>query len=162
MVKIVHNGLVDPQLLFITDEAYFHISSYISSQDTWIWSNGYSLSAPDFVTWHKIGVWCVVNAMWIIGPVFHQKPWTWTSKLGIYWKYFLNSWLMMGSLATFNKTVILCILHKIHSEVFDYRIISTGLWSPRLLNIGDRDLCLWGNLKGKMYRTHLTLLKLSR
>lgn len=100
MLKILHNGLVDPQLLFITDEAYFHISSYINSQDTSVWSNGNSLGAPDSVTWHKIGILCVVNAVWIVGPVFYHKA--------------LNSWLMMkDSMATFNKTALLCILHEI-------------------------------------------------
>jgi hypothetical protein len=36
--KTVHDGFLDPQLLFITDEAYFHLSCYVSSQNTRIWS----------------------------------------------------------------------------------------------------------------------------
>jgi hypothetical protein len=36
MLKNVHNELVDPQLLFITDEAYFHLSGYVNSQNTQI------------------------------------------------------------------------------------------------------------------------------
>jgi transposase len=39
MQKNVHNGLVDPQLLFITNEAYFHLSNYINSQNRRIWSD---------------------------------------------------------------------------------------------------------------------------
>jgi hypothetical protein len=39
MLKNVHDGLVDPQLLFITDEAYFHLSGYVNSQSTRIWSD---------------------------------------------------------------------------------------------------------------------------
>jgi hypothetical protein len=38
MLKNVHDGLVDPQLLFIADEAYFHLSGYVNSQNTRIWS----------------------------------------------------------------------------------------------------------------------------
>jgi hypothetical protein len=38
-------------------------------------------------------------------------------------------------------------------EVFDDRIISTGLWPPRSLDLSVCDFYLWGNLKGKVYRT---------
>jgi hypothetical protein len=37
-------------------------------------------------------------------------------------------------------------------EVFDERIISTGLWSPRSPDLGVCDFYLWENLKGKVYR----------
>jgi hypothetical protein len=39
MLKNVHNGLRDPQLLVIIDEAYFHISGYVIFQNTRIWSD---------------------------------------------------------------------------------------------------------------------------
>jgi hypothetical protein len=32
--KKLHDGLADPQLLFVTDKAYFHFSCYINSQNT--------------------------------------------------------------------------------------------------------------------------------
>jgi hypothetical protein len=37
-------------------------------------------------------------------------------------------------------------------EVFDYRIISTGLWPPRSSELSVRKFYLWENLKGKAYR----------
>jgi hypothetical protein len=36
MMENVHDGLVDPQLLFITDEVNFHLSGYVNSQNTQI------------------------------------------------------------------------------------------------------------------------------
>lgn len=32
MLKNVHNGLVDPELMFRTDEVYLHLNSYVNSQ----------------------------------------------------------------------------------------------------------------------------------
>jgi hypothetical protein len=37
-------------------------------------------------------------------------------------------------------------------EVFNDRIFSTGLWSPRSPDLSVCDICLWENLKGKVYR----------
>jgi hypothetical protein len=34
----MNDGLVDPQLLFITDEARFHVTCFVNSQNTRIWS----------------------------------------------------------------------------------------------------------------------------
>jgi hypothetical protein len=63
MLKNVHDGLIDPQLLFITDEAYFHLSSYVNSQNTRIWSDENPRSVHQ-IPLHdiKIGVWCAVSA----------------------------------------------------------------------------------------------------
>jgi hypothetical protein len=38
MLKNVHDGFVDPQLLFITDNAYFHFSGYVNSRKKRIWN----------------------------------------------------------------------------------------------------------------------------
>jgi hypothetical protein len=70
-LKNVHDGLVDPQLLFITDEASFHLSGYVNSQNTRIWS-GQNTHAVHQTPLHdiKIGVWCALSARGIIGPAF--------------------------------------------------------------------------------------------
>jgi hypothetical protein len=39
MLKNVHDRLPYPQLLFTTDTAYFHLSGYVNSQNTRIWSD---------------------------------------------------------------------------------------------------------------------------
>jgi hypothetical protein len=44
-------GLAHPQLLFITDEAHFHLSGYVNAQNTRIWSEQKSpRSSPDSAT----------------------------------------------------------------------------------------------------------------
>jgi hypothetical protein len=74
MLKNVHDGLVDPQLLFITGKAYFHLSSYVNSQNIIIWSDE-NPHAVDQILLHdiKIGVWCAVSARRIISPVFYHE-----------------------------------------------------------------------------------------
>jgi hypothetical protein len=74
MLKNVHDGLVDPQLLFITDEAYFHLSGYVNSQHTRIWSDE-NPHAVHQTPLHdiKIGVWCAVSVKRIIGPIFYHE-----------------------------------------------------------------------------------------
>jgi hypothetical protein len=71
MLKNVHDGLIDPQLLFITEEAYFHLSGYVHSQNTRIWSDENPHAVHQFPLHDmKIGVWYAVSARRIIGPIF--------------------------------------------------------------------------------------------
>jgi hypothetical protein len=35
----VHDGIVDPQLLFMTDEAWFHVSGRVNAQNARMWSD---------------------------------------------------------------------------------------------------------------------------
>jgi hypothetical protein len=39
-------------------------------------------------------------------------------------------------------------------EVFEDRIISRGLWSPRSPDLSFCNFYLWGNLKGKVYKNN--------
>jgi hypothetical protein len=74
MLKNMHDGLADPLLLFITDEACFHLSGYVNSQNTRIWS-GENPHAIHQTPLHdiKIGVLCAVSARRIIGPIFYYE-----------------------------------------------------------------------------------------
>jgi hypothetical protein len=38
LLQNVHDGIVDPQLVFMTDEAWFHVSDHVSAQNIRIWS----------------------------------------------------------------------------------------------------------------------------
>jgi hypothetical protein len=61
MLENVHNRLVDPQLLFITDKAYFHLSDYLNSQNVWIWHDENSHAFHKMPLHEiKVGVWCGV------------------------------------------------------------------------------------------------------
>jgi hypothetical protein len=60
------------------------------------------------------------------------------------------------SMATFNRIVLLCILHKIMTAL--QYVFSAGLWPPRLPDLSFCDFCLWGTYEGKCTGTYLALL----
>ena len=67
----VHDGILDPQLTFFTDEAWFNLSGYVNSQNNRHWG-----AENPHVTFEiplhdqKIGVWCAISARRIVGPIF--------------------------------------------------------------------------------------------
>jgi hypothetical protein len=154
----VHDGLVDPQLLLIPDEAYVQLSGYVNSQNTRIWSDENTHPVIQ-IPLHdmKIGVWCAVSARRIIGPVFYHE----TVKsdryvrniLEPFFEQLIDDEIQYGCFQQDNA-----IAHTARNsmsalqEVFDDRIISTGLWLPRVPDLSVCDFYLWGNLKGKVYR----------
>jgi hypothetical protein len=70
----VYDGMVDPDFVFYTDEAWFHLSGYVNSQNNRYWSaeNPHSIHE---VPLHdvKIGVWCAISAHRITGPEYLQE-----------------------------------------------------------------------------------------
>ena len=61
-------------LVFFSDEAYFHLSGYVNSQNfrTWAPENPHQfVESPLFP--QKIGVWCAVSRRRIIGPFFFHR-----------------------------------------------------------------------------------------
>jgi hypothetical protein len=58
----VHDGIVDPQPLFMTDVARFHVSGHVSEHNVRIWSDE-SSHAIQQVSLHseKAGVLCAVK-----------------------------------------------------------------------------------------------------
>lgn len=68
MMENMLDGLVDPQLLFINGEGYFHITGYVYSQTTRMWS----AENPHRVHMTKFGVRCAVSARRIIGTIFYH------------------------------------------------------------------------------------------
>lgn len=59
--------------------------------------------------------------------------------------------MMKNNMATFNKTYYTKLVNA-PEEVFNNRIISRGLWSPRLVDLSVCDFYLSRNLKGNVYR----------
>jgi hypothetical protein len=70
----VYDGMIDPDLVSYTDDAWFHLSGYVNSQNNPYWSaeNPHSIHE---VPLHdvKIGVWCAISAKRIIVPVFFEE-----------------------------------------------------------------------------------------
>jgi hypothetical protein len=93
MLRNAHDGLVNPRLLLITDEAYFCLSISVSSQNPWIWSDENShtvhlIPLHDTETRER----CAVSVRRIVGPVLCDR--TLNSDCCIR-NYFLNSWLVV-------------------------------------------------------------------
>jgi hypothetical protein len=70
----VYDGMVDPDLAFYTDEAWFHLSGFVNSQNNRYWSAENLHSVHEVPLYGvKIVVWCAISEHRIIGPVFFQK-----------------------------------------------------------------------------------------
>jgi hypothetical protein len=72
-LQSVHDGEVDPQLVFFSGEAWFSIHGEVNSQNNRYWS----AENPRFIHElplhdERIGVWCAINAHKIIGPIFYD------------------------------------------------------------------------------------------
>jgi hypothetical protein len=67
-LQCVHDGILDPTLLFMSDEAWFHLRGFMNIGH-WDTEN---LHAVNEVPLHdqKFGVWCAVSGRRIIGPIF--------------------------------------------------------------------------------------------
>jgi hypothetical protein len=71
LLQNVHDGIVDSQLLFITNEVWFHVKGHVSAQNVRLWSNGTPHTIQQ-VPYHseEMEVWCALNLLQIIGPLF--------------------------------------------------------------------------------------------
>ncbi|RZC35577.1 hypothetical protein BDFB_015143 [Asbolus verrucosus] len=73
-----NNNLMNDELLnltFFSDEAWFHLSGYINSQNMRMWSTDNPhifIESPLHA--QKIGVWMAVSRRRIIGPFFSISP----------------------------------------------------------------------------------------
>jgi hypothetical protein len=133
----MNDGLVDPHLLFITDKAYFHLSGYVDSQNTRIWSDEnphavHHIPLNDI----KIGLWCAVRARQITGPIFYHE--TVNSDRYVrnilvpFFEQLTDDERQYGYFQHDNATA-----HAARNsmsalqEMFEDKIISTRLWPPR-------------------------------
>ena len=59
--------------VFFTDEASFHLSGYVNSQNyrTWKTENPHNYTETPLHP-QKIGVWCAISRLRIIGPLFFE------------------------------------------------------------------------------------------
>jgi hypothetical protein len=147
LLQNVHDGIADPQLLFLSDEAWFHVGGHVNAQNVRIWSNE-NPHAIHQVPLHseKVGVWCAVSPRRIIGSIFFHN--TVNSDRYIndilipffdqlnaeerHYGYFQQD----ATAHTTNATLVVI------QEVFQDRIISRGLLPPRsqylrLLSLGQ-------------------------
>jgi hypothetical protein len=122
-------------MCFSSDEAWFHLSGYVNSQNSWFWSSENPHLFHE-VPLHsqKIGCWCAISRKRIVGPIFFSE--TVTSE-----KY---QEIIMQSISLLNEEERFCWLqqdgatsHTANStmemlkQFFDDRIMSKNSWPPR-------------------------------
>jgi hypothetical protein len=146
----VRDGIVDPQLLVMTDEVWFHVSGRVNAQNVRIWmtiltlytkchyivkSWGGGCSSPRRITVNSDRY---VND--ILNPFFNQL----TAEERQY-GYFQQD---NATAHTANASMVAI------REVFEDRITSRRLWPPRSPDFSFCDFYLWGNLKGNVYKNN--------
>jgi hypothetical protein len=64
LLQNVHDRIVDPQLLFMTYEVWFHVSGHVDAQNVRIWSddNPHSIHQVPLHS-EKVGVWCALSPL---------------------------------------------------------------------------------------------------
>lgn len=141
---------------FFSDEAWFHLSGYVSSQNSRVWA---SENPHEFVEkpLHslKVGVWCAMSRRRIIGPIFFTQTITAERYRNEIIMPFLaeltddekNGYFQQDGATAHTANSSLRFL----SDVFQERLISKGLWPPRSPDLSVLDFYLWGALKQKVY-----------
>lgn len=164
--EITMNGL-DMDLFFISDEAWFHLSGYVNSQNDRYWAaenphHFHHTPLHDL----KVGVWCAVSARRIIGPIFFHQ--TVNSE-----RYIANIFNPFVAALTEEETTYGYFqqdgatahtsrrtMDHIHTIFTPDRVVSRGQsdlspsWPPRSPDLSVCDYFLWGTLKAKVYRNN--------
>lgn len=154
LLQSVHDGYVDPELLFYSDEAWLHLSGYVNSQNNRYWcaENPHQLHVRPL---HdvKIGVWCAISARRIIGPIFFRETINADRYIDLILRPFFqelteeersNGYFMQDNATahTANRSM------EVIREVFEDRVVN---YPPRSPDLNPCDYYLWGMLKGKVY-----------
>jgi hypothetical protein len=149
-----HPGILD--FVWLTDEAWFHLSGYVNSQNTRVWA------AENPHVYHeeplhplKVGVWCAISRRRIIGPIFFEE----IVNTEVYVNFFetfvnqLDDELQRGFSQQDGATCHMSNDSTAEIEsFFEDRIISKGLWPPRSPDLTLADFFLWGILKGCVWK----------
>ena len=121
---------------FFSVEAWFHLSRYVSSQNSRLWS---SENPHKFVEkpLHsiKVGVWCAMSRRRIIGPIFFTETITAERYCNEIFCSFvdelseekLTAYLQQDGATAHTANSTLRFLN----DIFQSRVISKGIWPPR-------------------------------
>jgi hypothetical protein len=70
----MHDGLLDPKLMFLTDEAYFKLPGFVNSENNSYWSSETTRSLFYLPLYdQKVGVWYEIRTNHIIGRVLNDN-----------------------------------------------------------------------------------------
>jgi hypothetical protein len=72
-LQAVHDGEVDPQFVFFSDEAWFSLRGEVNSRNNRYWSAENPGIVHELPLYDEtIGVWCAMSARRVIGPIFYD------------------------------------------------------------------------------------------
>jgi hypothetical protein len=137
----VYNGEVDPSLILFSEVAWFHIHEWVNCQNNRFWP------AKNPMLLHKEPLLdvmgrCAMSAR-ILGPIIFLTLYIHTDISRIFWHHLLNSCPIRGNLYfSFQQSSALTqtannYMRCLYS-VFDNKIISRGMCSPRSSDLNPR------------------------
>ena len=143
---------------FFSDEAWFDLSGYVSSQNSRVW---FSENPHKFVEkpLHsiKVGVWCAMSRRPITGPIFFTQTVTaerYCNKLlcsvvdELSEEEKLTAYFQQDDATAHTANSKLRFLN----DIFQTRFISERIWPPRSPDLSVLDFYLWGAVKQKIYQ----------
>ena len=143
---------------WFSDEAWFHLSGYVNSQNSRIWAsdnpNAIHEEPPHS---EKIVVWCGMSRRRIIGPIFLDATITTAVYMKIF-NTFVNQLddeeLSVGYFQQDGATSHTSHASMAEIQSFFDRVISKGLRPPRSPDLTPPDYFVWGYLKGRVTKTN--------
>lgn len=141
---------------YFSDEAWFHLSGYVNSQNNRMWStenpHAYTESPLHPI---KIGVWVAISPLRIIGPIFFDNTIN-SERYCLIINNFVNNltaeergqcWLQQDNATSHTSRISMAHIR----QTFDNRVISKDLWPPRSPDLTPLDYFLFGYCKQKVY-----------
>jgi hypothetical protein len=149
--------------MFFIDEAWFHLSGYVNSQNYQTWRTEYPHNYTETALHpQKIGVLCAISRRQIIGPLFFETSINAEAYQELTQQFIAllqvdecNCWFQQDSATAHTAASTMEILHKFFSE----NVIFKGVWPPRSPDLTIPDFFLRCYLKDTVYRTNTRDLK---
>ncbi|PNF39169.1 hypothetical protein B7P43_G01315, partial [Cryptotermes secundus] len=150
--EFVHDN---PRILDITwfsDEAWFHLSGYVNAQNSRIWaSESPHEIAESSLHPQKVGVWCAISGLRIIGPIFFDTTVDSTLYCRIFYDFVQQLDDVELTQGYFQQDSQTCHTSNMSMELFETffpdRVISKKMWPPKSPDLISQDFFLWGLLK---------------
>ncbi|PNF41083.1 hypothetical protein B7P43_G06225 [Cryptotermes secundus] len=152
--EFVHDN---PRILDITwfsDEAWFHLSGYVNAQNSGIWvsenphENAESPPHPQ-----KVGVWCTISGLRIIGPIFFDTTMDSTLYCRIFYDFVQQLDDVELTQGYFQQDSAMCHMSNMSMELiesfFNDRVISKKMWPPKSPNLTSPDFFSLGFTEGQ-------------
>jgi len=153
-------GLLDPFQYIMSDEAWFHLSVHVHSQNTRYWAaENPHLVHEEPLQDQKIGVWCAMSGTRIIGPIFLNRTVNTEVYMNIFEEFCAQlteeerkSFFFQQDGATCHTSRV--SLRRVHDVFSEERTVSKTLWPPRSPDLTTCDYFLWGHLESTAYESN--------